>query len=87
MARTYAGVFGPLAFLTSLARGLMHGGSTESVLMTAWCNLLVFAAIGCVIGWLAERIVEDSVRGRISAELAAEVPAETPQRPVSDTGA
>ncbi len=84
MAHSYAGILGPLALLTCLARGLIHGGSTETVLLTAWCSLLVFAAIGGVIGWVAERIVEDSVRGRISAELAAEAPMETPQPTTPD---
>ena len=79
MAHVYAGILGPLAFLTSLARGVLHGGGTESVLWTAWCSLLAFAAVGYVIGWVAGKTVEESVRGRISAQLAAEQPAETPQ--------
>ena len=72
MARTYAGILGPLAFATSLVRGVLAGGGTEGVLGTAWCCLLAFAAIGGLIGWIAERIVEDSVNGRIAAELAGE---------------
>ncbi len=79
MARTYAGILGLLAFLTSLAHGLMHGAGGVSVLWTAWCCLLLFALVGCVIGWVAEWIVEDSVHGRISAELAARQAARTPQ--------
>jgi len=77
VAHVYAGILGPLAFLTSLARGVMHGGGIESVLWTAWCSLLVFSAVGYAIGWVADWIVEDAVRGRISAELAAE-PAKGP---------
>jgi hypothetical protein len=72
VAQAYAGILGPLAFLTCLARGLTHGGGTLSTLLTAWCCLLAFSVVGCVVGWLAERIVEDSVRSRIVAELAAE---------------
>jgi len=72
VAHIYAGILGPLAFLTSLGRGAIHGGTTESTLFSAWCSLLLFSAIGFAIGWLAGWIVEDSVRGRISAELAAE---------------
>jgi len=72
VARTYAGILGPLAFLTVLARGIIGGGGTEAVLYSAWCSLLAFAAIGCAIGWCAERIVEDAVNGRIAAELAAQ---------------
>ena len=72
MAHIYAGILGPLAFLTSLARGAIRGGGVEGVLWTAWAALLLFAVVGYVVGWVAERIVEDSVRGRISARLAAD---------------
>ena len=70
MARTYAGILGPLALLTSLVHGMMHGGSTLSVVWTAWCATLVLSAVGYVLGWIAERLVEDAVQGRIAAELA-----------------
>ena len=72
MARAYAGILGPLAMVTSLTRGLLAGGGSESVLWTAWGYLLMFAAIGGLLGWMAQRTVEDAVRGRIAAELAAE---------------
>ncbi len=72
MAHTYAGILGPLAFMTSVARGVVHGGAAESVLFSAWIALLVFAPVGWLVGWFAERIVADSVSGRIEAELAAE---------------
>lgn len=77
MAHIYAGILGPLAFMTCVARGMTHGGGTESVLFNAWCALLLFSAVGCVIGWIAEHVVEDAVRGRIAAELAAEKAGET----------
>lgn len=86
MAHVYAGILGPLAFLTSVARGVMHDGGTESVLLGAWCSLLAFAAVGYVIGWVAGKTVEESVRGRIKAELAAEQPDE-PSRPTGSDAA
>ena len=72
MARIYAGILGPLAMLTSLARGFIHARETEAILLGAWYSLLVFAAVGCVIGWTAGRIVEESVGATIEAELARE---------------
>ena len=84
MAHLYAGILGPLAFLTSLARGALHGGGTESVLLAAWCGLLAFSAVGYLVGWLAERIVGDSVNSRISASLAAEKAAGESQAGVAD---
>jgi len=80
VARIYAGILGPLAFLTSLGHGAMHGGGGMSVLWTGWCCLVVFAAVGYVVGWVAERIVEDSVHSRITAELAVRQEAK-PSRP------
>jgi len=77
VAHLYAGILGLLAFLTSVARGMIHDSAVGSVLWLACLSLLAFGVIGYVAGWLAERIVEDSVRGRILAELAAEELAET----------
>jgi hypothetical protein len=65
--------------MTTIARGLVHGGGTMSTLLTAWCCLLAFSAMGYVVGRVAESIVEDSVRSRITAELAAEEAAASPQ--------
>jgi hypothetical protein len=77
VARTYAGILGPLAFIMSLMRGMVGGGGAAGVLWTAWCSLLAFAAMGWLIGWIAERTVVDSVSGRIEAELAGQ----NPQKP------
>jgi hypothetical protein len=67
VARIYAGILGPLAFLTCLARGVLHAWSAEKALLVAWTSLLAFALLGSVIGWIAEWILEDEVRGRIAA--------------------
>jgi hypothetical protein len=58
--------------LASVTRGLIHGSSTESVLLTAWCSLLVFACVGYVVGRMAGWIVEESVRATVVAELATQ---------------
>lgn len=72
MARLYAGILGPLAMLTVVLSGLIHGRTSESVAWVAWIALLVFAAIGYVLGWIANRTVEDSVQTSLSAQLDAE---------------
>ena len=69
VTHTYAGILGPLAFLTAITRGVIHGGSTVSILLTAWCCLLAFSAIGYVLGWVAGQIVADSVRTALLDEL------------------
>jgi hypothetical protein len=70
VARTYAGILGSLALVITLARGVLAGGGADAVLWTGCGHLLVFAAVGAAVGWLAEQIVADAVHGRIAAELA-----------------
>ena len=55
--------------MVSLLRGIVAGGASADTLWTAWLSLLAFTALGAVIGWLAERIVRDSVSGKILSEL------------------
>lgn len=69
MARLFAGTLGPLAMLTITTSGLIHGRTSQSVASAAWMALFLFAAIGYVIGWIANRTVEDSVQAAISARL------------------
>ena len=70
VARLYAGILGLLAFLTTLVRGMLHGGDPESVLWSAWCSLLAFVLVGGVVGWFAGWIVEDTVRSRFAAAFS-----------------
>ncbi len=75
MARQYAGILGLLALMVSLMRGIIAGGACEATLWTAWLSLLAFTILGAVIGWLAERIVRESVSSRILSELEDKKPA------------
>jgi hypothetical protein len=70
VARTYAGILGPLALVTYLVRGLIHAHHADAILFGAWVSLVVFAALGYVIGWIAGRAVEESVAARIAGEPA-----------------
>ena len=72
MGRIYGGILGLLAFQTTLLRGWFHRSDLQSTLWTAWLSLLVFAAIGLIIGRVAGQIVQESVIGRVNAELAAQ---------------
>ncbi|MGO8744584.1 MAG: hypothetical protein ACLQNE_01220 [Thermoguttaceae bacterium] len=73
MARTYAGILGFLAFVTSLVHGYVHAQRAETILLSAWASLVAFAVIGSAAGWTARRVVEDAVRERIVSP-AAETP-------------
>ncbi len=81
MARQYAGILGLLALLVSLLRGIVAGGASEATLWTAWLSLLVFTVLGAVIGWLAERIVRESVSGLILSGMQDKEPAQPPASP------
>ena len=72
MARTYAGILGSLALLTSLARGFLHTQSTDTMLLTAWCSLVLFAAVGYVVGGIAARTVQESVIASVQSQLTQE---------------
>jgi len=71
MARIYAGILGPIGFLTALLRGVVVGSRVESVVLAAIVGLWVFAAIGYVLGQIAQQTIETSVRDRIDRELAS----------------
>ncbi len=71
MAPVYAAILSVLAFLTAIARGVLHNGNPDTILTVAWLSLLVFAAVGYFAGRLAEWIVDESVRTRMAAEMAA----------------
>jgi hypothetical protein len=64
--------------MVSLLRGLLAGGASEAALWTAWLGFLAFTVLGAAIGWLAERIVRESVSSRILRELHERKPAQPP---------
>ena len=72
MSRSYAGILGLVALVTSLVRSVRHGGAVDESLLQAWLALLVFAALGMFFGWVADRTVQEAVRQRITLELAAQ---------------
>lgn len=74
MARTYAGILGPLAMLTTLAHGVLHGGAAEFTLESALVALWVFAAVGYLAGRIAAAILEDALRARMAPPPSAQRP-------------
>lgn len=77
MGRTYAGILGPLAFTTILARSLFATSSVESTMMFATVCLFLFAGIGYIVGRVADSIVLDAVKANFDKELRAREAAET----------
>ncbi|MEQ8791410.1 MAG: hypothetical protein RIC55_34425 [Pirellulaceae bacterium] len=69
MGRTYAGILGPLTFLTVVLRGAIEGRGAEGTLLTASLLMFAFAGLGYVLGRVAALIVDDSVQAEFRAEL------------------
>jgi hypothetical protein len=76
MGRTYAAILGPVAFGAVVARGLISGDVDGTLCAAPWA-LFIFAAIGYVIGWIAERTITEAVEARFHAQLQAEETADT----------
>jgi hypothetical protein len=70
MGRIYAGVLGPLAMAVVICRGWLASGGVESTLSQAFLYLIVFAAVGALIGQIAQATVDESVRTQLEEELA-----------------
>lgn len=69
MGRTYAGVLGTLAMVTVVARGLIHGSGVEVTLKTACLCMFLFAAIGWIVGCLADQVIEEAARRRLAVQI------------------
>ena len=68
MGRTYGGVLGLLAFLVTIARGLIHHGSLSSTITQALVAMFIFAGIGFVLGQMAAQTVAGALRTQFLAE-------------------
>ena len=69
MGRSYAGILGLLAFATMVARGVLNQSSASSTCGSAAAMLFVFAAIGYVVGRIAENVVTDALKARFAAQM------------------
>jgi hypothetical protein len=70
MGRVYAGILGPLAMTVVICRGWMQQGGAESTLTLATMHLIIFGALGALLGHLAQTTIDDSVRARLEQQLA-----------------
>ena len=70
MGRTYAGILGTLACLTTVARALLAGTANDATLLQSWWALLTMAAVGGILGGLAGVAVEEAARKQVEKEWA-----------------
>ncbi len=72
MGRNYAGILGLLAFALACLRGVLWAQDAQSTLLTATVGLFVCGAVGFVVGAIAERTVDEAVRGQLLTALETE---------------
>jgi hypothetical protein len=72
MGRAYAGILGPIGFGTVIARSLVNGEHVEAALVAAPFALFTFAAIGYVVGVIADRTIVDAIETKFHAQLQAD---------------
>ena len=71
MGPSYAGILGTLAYVSVILRGVLQGYAVEGTIKLSILLLFVFAAIGYVIGKIAESTIEDSIQVQLQRELEA----------------
>ena len=71
MGPSYAGILVTLAYVIVILRGVLQGYAVEGTIKLSILLLFVFAAIGYVIGKIAESTIEDSIQVQLQRELEA----------------
>lgn len=69
MGRIFAGTLGLLAFVTILARGLIHNSAGGRLMLHAAAAMFIFAALGWIAGRIAETTIVQAVRRQFDIEM------------------
>ena len=77
MAQVYGGTLGLIAFVAVVMRGLVGGSLASATLLAACLSLALFFLLGCVIGWMSERALHESVRVQIESYIDTDQAAAT----------
>jgi hypothetical protein len=73
VSRIYAGILGPLAMAVVICRGWLASGGVEGTLTSATLQLLLFAILGAILGQIAQRTIDESVREGLELQLAQQM--------------
>ena len=79
MARTYAGILAHVGMLVVLFRALKEGAGFDKTMLQAVIAMGIMAAVGLVIGAIAQATIDESVRKRMQTELDALEAGERPR--------
>jgi hypothetical protein len=71
LARTYAGILAHVGMLIVLFRALKDGAGFDGTILQAVAAMALLAAVGMIVGSIAEATIDESVRKRMQAEIDA----------------
>lgn len=71
MARAYSGILAAVAVSLAITRGLVLGMMPNEILVQSLWFFFLFAAIGYCIGFVAERVVTESLENQYRSEVTA----------------
>ncbi len=69
MTRTYAGILALVGMLCVLFRALKNGAGFDETVLQALAVMGLLAAVGLMVGAIAEATIDESVRKRMQAEI------------------
>ncbi len=69
MARTFAGILALIGMQVVFLRAIKNGAGVDGTVLQALAAMALLAAVGFVVGSIAQMTVDDAVRTRIQAEL------------------
>jgi len=72
LSQVYGGTLALIAFLAIVVRGLAAGTPAATTLLAASISLPIFFLVGCMIGWIADRTIDESIRSRIEAMVGSD---------------
>jgi hypothetical protein len=79
VARTYAGILANVGMLIVLFRALKNGAGVDGTILQAVVAMILMAAVGIIIGTIADSTVAESVRASMQTEIDALTNNEQPQ--------
>lgn len=71
MARAYSGVLAAVALSLAITRGLVMGMMPNEILTQCLWFFILFAFVGYCIGFIAERVVTESLETQFRDDVAA----------------
>lgn len=76
MARTYAGILALVGMQFVLFRALKNGAGFDGTILQALAAMGLLAAVGLIVGTIAEATIDESVRASVQADIDAQFAAE-----------